>query len=454
MNKHKNYIPDVLKVGFPLLAGNLSHYLLQLADTAMVGQLGQNPLAAIAMAGLFTGIIYTFVWPISVGVQAISSRRFGIQQDSKDKPELAYKTGEVMDNGIIVGLLAGLLGVIVSFSSSIILSVLIETDELLPLAQSYINIIKIGLPVFGMSVAFHGFLAAVKKTQDIMISTLAANILNIFFNYIFIFGKFGFPAMGIKGAALGTVLAQFFGVLYLLIRVLRPELKNKYNYFHFSALDKKMQLDIVKVSWPIGVQNGIALFIFLTFDGIIESISAAYLAATHVVFSVFRVNKTIIGGFARGAAILVGNAIGADNKKEAKKYVFACQKISVCIGFFIMISCFFFPEFIVRIFTKDVEVIGIGIDAIRFFAVFFFIEVIGYSFEIVFTNNGWGKYVLFSEFTTNILFILGFTLLGVYVLNMEIMGAWLGFALYQIFHALILTSGYISGKWLHVKVES
>ena len=76
-SEKRMHVKKILKVGAPLLAGNLSFYLLRVADTIMLGRLGTNPLAAIAMAGLFTGILMTFIWPVSIGVQALSSRRYG-----------------------------------------------------------------------------------------------------------------------------------------------------------------------------------------------------------------------------------------------------------------------------------------------------------------------------------------------------------------------------------------
>jgi len=108
MNKRELPVRKIFTLGLPLFAGNFSFYLLQLADTIMVGRLGTNNLAAIAMAGLFTGILFTFVWPVLIGTQAISFRRFGKQQAESDKAEqdrLIIETGLSLDNGIVVGFL-------------------------------------------------------------------------------------------------------------------------------------------------------------------------------------------------------------------------------------------------------------------------------------------------------------------------------------------------------------
>jgi Na+-driven multidrug efflux pump len=77
----------------------------------------------------------------------------------------------------------------------------------------------------------------------------------------------------------------------------------------------------------------------------------------------------------------------------------------------------------------------------------------GFSFEMIFTANGWGRFVLFSEFSTNMVFILGVTFLLIRVLGFGIYAAWTGFALYQAGHAIILTIGYLSKRWIHIEVE-
>ena len=456
MTKSKLPIKKILKLGFPLFAGNFSFYLLQLADTIMVGHLGTTSLAAIAMAGLFTGILFTFVWPVLIGTQAISSRRFGKQHSKEGEGQhlqLAAETGKSLDNGIVVGIFMGFIGIVFSFFARPILNILIKDPELLPLSLAYISVLRWVLPFYGIMLSMSGFLGGINKTKIIMISNVGGSLLNILFNYIFIFGKLGVPAFGIRGAAIGTVLAGFLQFAYLL-GVIRFDRKLfVYNTLGFKHLDITVMKNMFKIFLPIAIQNIIALAVFLVYESIIGAIGTVYLAATHVIFSLFRINKTLVGGFAQSSAILVGNALGAKKKNAAVKIVYGCQAIAVVIGSIVVLLVLTFPGTVMSIFIQDPLTISIGVKALYFFGVFFFIEVLGYSFEIIFGGNGWGRYVLFSEFTSNIVFIIGLTLLLVFVFNKGIYGAWIGFALYQVFHALILLIGFLSKKWLHIEVE-
>ncbi len=447
----KENLKKILVLGTPLLASQFADYLLQLADTIMVGKLGTKPLAAIAIAVLLTGIFFVLVWPVTVGTQTLASRRYGKQTENVN---LAPETGIVLIQSFVVSIIFGIGSFILAFFSKSLLALLLKDKTLITLAISYINILKWVLPVAGLYASVTGFLAAINRTTIIMIATIGANILNVFFNYILIFGKFGFPAMGIGGAALGTVLAQSLGFIYLISYIAFSPTMKQYHCFRKPNLNRNIIIGIVKASTPIMAQNFVALLIYLVYESIIGNIGALYLAATHIVFSLFRINKTIVGGFARGTSILVGNALGRNEKHRAVTLTLTCELIALVIGLVVVTLTLSMPATIVKIFNRDPRTVTMGIRALYFFAAFFFVEIMGFSFEIIFANNGWGRYVLFSEFTTNMLFILGATLLFTRVFNMGIEGAWFGFALYQVFHALILSIGFVSKRWLHIEVET
>jgi MATE family multidrug resistance protein len=452
----KSTLRRIRRLGFPLLAGNMSHYLLHAADAAMVGHLGSEPLAAIAVGGMFAGVLFVMVWPVSAGTQALASRRFGRQLASSGEDEparLAAETGEVLYHAQIVGLLAGMLAFCLSFASQLVLGLILADDALVGEALSYILVLRWGLPAVGLAMALRGFLGAINRTRILMQSTLAANALNILLNYLLIYGKLGFPALGLRGAALGTLIADIFALFYLLLGSWRLGIFRTYNTFRFRALKGSLLSQISLTSLPMVVQNSIALLIMLLFEAMVSRIGTVYLAVTHIVLSFFRINKNIVGGFAQGAAILVGNALGAGRRRDAVKTILASELLGAMIGGTLFLAVLLIPGLLVKIFSNETQVLAVGIPALRFFAFFFFIEVLGYSFEIVFTGNGWGSYVLVSEFLTNVLFILGLTFLLTRIFGLGIYAAWLSFALYQVAHALILLRGFISRKWLEVRLD-
>ena len=442
---------QILFLGLPLLAGRLSHYFHQIADSMMLGHYkgGSAELGALAIAGMFIWIVNTMLWPLGTGVQAIVSRRSG----RADTPEGNREIGEVMDNGVITALLVGVLAILVSLLASPCLNLFIRNRELADLALSYIRILRFSLPLFGAEQVIMRFFSSLKKTRYSMIASLLSNLVNIGLNYLFIFGKLGFPEMGIRGAALGTLLSYLAGFIYILAVALKKEYLDTYGYFRFRRLDPVQIRNILRISLPPAIQNMGAFAVVFLYEAMVENISLISLAATHVVFASFRLNKTIVGGFSHGTSILAGNRLGAGDRKGAEKILMEGYLIGAVIGFLVLGSVLVFPNLIARGFSDNPETLREIVRALRFFAPFYFIEILGFTFEMVFTNNGWGRFVLYSELFTNLLFILGFTFLFARVLNMGVNAAWLGFGLYQIGHSLILHLGWRSGKWLHIEVD-
>ena len=434
--------------------GQLTRYFHQIADSAMMGHFGSgsNELAAIGIAGLFAWILNTFLWPLSSGVQAITARRYGKQDHGIDSHR--HFTGEVLDNGIVITLYAALLATVLSFLARPILSFLIETEEILELALQYIVIIRYSLIPMGLYFVMQGFFGAINQTKYVMYSGVLSNLVNILLNWILIFGKFGLPALGIRGAALGTVLSFLISFLFLLIIMLKRHYIRQYRLFHFDRLQAVIQKDLLKIALPPGIQNVIALVIFMVYQTIIENYSTVYLAATHSIFAYFRLNKTLISGFARSAGILAGNALGRHDKEEAQSLISAAGCISALVAVSVCIFSFFGRNLIGGIFTNSPETGRAIAEALLFFMPFYFIEALGYAFEMVFVPNGYGKWVLFSETTTNLLFILGMTLLMSILFPGQIYLAWLSFGCYQVGHAGLMITGYFRKKWLHVKVDS
>ncbi len=426
--------------------GQLSHYLHQIADSAMMGHYGTGSfeLAAIGIGGLLTWILLTFLWPLSTGVQALASRRFGRGDED---------TGGVLDNGLIVALAAGSLAVAVSFVAPLILRQLVNSSAVYQLIMEYLSIIRFSLLPMGFFLVSQGFLGAINKTRQVMVAGVISNVLNIGLNWVLIFGRWGLPARGIEGAALGTTIATIVGALYI-FGILWFQYRREYSLFSFHRRSSRTQWDILRVAVPPAVQNLAALSIFLIFQTMIENYGAVYLAATHTVFSYMRLNKTIIGGFARSAAILAGNALGRGAVEDADAILKGASSVGFVIATTVLVGTLLGRSGIAALFSNDAATRATIGTALLFFAPFFFIEALGYVREMILIPNGYGRYVLMSEFSTNVIFILGATLLALHLAPQDVRWAWLAFGSYQLIHSLLMITGAARGHWMRVRIES
>jgi len=443
----------ILRLGAPLLAGNLASYLMKAVDLAMLGHLGTETLAAAGIATLATGILYTFIWPVSVGVQALASRRYGKQIAAGDGAEDAAGTGKVLANGVAAGWLTAAIALSLSTCIEPILRLILANPVLVDLSLEYIKTLRWSLILISVGMAHRGFFAAVNQTAIVMVATLLGNVLNAFLDWALIFGNLGLPALGIRGAALGTLLSEAtLTLLFVGYGQLSGAMK-RYYVMRFKHIQRGVVQNIIRVMFPPAVQNAAALSIFLTYQTMVERVGTDYLAVTSLLFTLFRINKTLVGGFAQGASILVGNRLGAGDREAARVVFVAQELVAFIIGGAVVTLLLLLPGSVLGLFSLAPSLIPLGRAALRFFAAFFFIEVMAYSFEIVFSHNGWGTLVLISEFVTNVVFILGLTYVAGWILHLGIYGVWAGFAVYQVAHASILTAGYFSRRWQRVEVE-
>jgi putative MATE family efflux protein len=454
----RKHLLNVITLGAPLLVGMVSEFFMYMADSAMVGRLGTEHLAAIGFATLFAEVLWVIVWPFAPGTQALAARRFGKLEamkdgDSSNYRELQQKIGEVLDNSLIISFAVGAVTIFLASYSREILGLLLGNSDLIPLAHAYIRIVKWVMPLAAVFFSVYGLLAAIKLTRVIMVATVSVNVLNIVFNYILIFGKFGIPAMGIEGAAIGTVTSQALGTVLLLAYVIFSGKLRGYRCCRFRNIHGRMMKDIVVVSSPMIAQLGVSLCIFIYYESIIAGIGTVYLAVTHIVLTTFVLNRCLVEGFAEGGSILIGNQLGRGDRKEALQYAYATECIALCLGTVLLLLVLIFPEMIVSVFNTEAATVAAGVSALRFFAGFLFVAIIGFPFEVIFTHNGWGRYALFAELLPIVTFTLGLTLLVTNYLGMGIYAAWLSLGLYMVIYSALLVGGFFSKKWLDVSVE-
>ncbi|WP_028972967.1 MATE family efflux transporter [Spirochaeta cellobiosiphila] len=451
--KRRYEFKTILLMGIPLLFSRLSNYFHQVTDSMMMGhyQQGSDSLAALAMAGLFIWVFNTMLWPLGSGVQAVCTRREG-NEKLKPQPDLTL-VGLVLDNGILLVSTIALIAMFLSLSAPFFMTILLKDDNIRTIALEYIRILRWTFLPLGLSAVMQRFLGAVHRPRYVMISSILSNVLNIVLNYFLIFGKGIFPQLGITGAALGTLISQCIALIFLLTVLKIDKYFAKYEVFHFKKMNFKMMQNIFRLAYPIALQNGTAFIVLMIFESFVGNVGSAYLAATHVVFSSFRINKTLVGGFGLAASIHVGNALGEKNTDQAIRYARTSKVFAYIVGMLVFIAFFFFPEVMARAFSSEGDTIAVIAKALHFFAPFYFIEILGFSYELIFVSNGWSKFVLLSEMFTNVVFIIGFSYLASIIVPGNIYYIWLGFGLYQLFHSFIIHGGYYSRKWLLARTE-
>lgn len=432
----------ILKLALPAIAGLLSQMIVSLVDTAMVGRLpdAEYNLAAMGIGVFATWAVVSLFSSLATGTHVLIARRYGEKNNDG--------CGEVLNTSLILSFLIGItVAFIVVFFAYNIADFFAVDKRVGNLAGDYLYYRFMGIPFFLITVSYRGFFFGIGKTKIFMYSGILANFLNIIFNYMFIYGAFGYKGMGLAGAGLGSTLATLCDSLFYIIVSMLPFYRHKFNYIKKFRFVKEIAGKIIKISLPVSLQNIFILVGFLSFIAITGFIGTTEQAASNVVFSALLISLMPCFGFGIAVQTLVGNSIGMGDVKLAKHYGYETSKIATVYTFLVGIFFLFFPRIILILTTNDSNVIETAVPALRIAGV----GQIFYSIGVVLANGlqavGKTLFVMIAEVVANwLVFVPIAYLLGV-VLDFGLVGAWYALPFYVILYSGVIFLKFKFGNW-------
>ena len=347
----------IWKITYPILLGLLAQNVINVTDTAFLGHVGEVALGAAAMGGLLYICIYTVAYGWSIGAQILMARRNG---------ETNYRdVGPIMFQGSLFSLFMGLMVLLLmsGFSSSIIR--LIVSSDTIYHATCEFFIWRIWGCLFSFVVVmFRGLYIGITRTKVLTIAAVIMAVVNIFLDYVLIFGELGFPSMGIKGAALASVIAEFASLLYLIIYTLLEVDLKKYGFTRFFQIDFVLLSRILRISFFTMVQYFLSMLIWFVFFIAIERLGQRELAIANIVRSIYIVLLIPVQALSTTANTLVSNLIGAGGIDRVMSLL---HRIAL-LSFFIMVVCVMvfglFPEQVFSVYTSDRVLMAESIPAL------------------------------------------------------------------------------------------
>lgn len=442
-----SYYKKILHVALPAIAGLSSQMVVSLVDTAMVGRIDEATyaLAAMGIGVLATWALISFFSSLATGIHVVVARKYG---------EGDYiSCGVTLNNSLLLALLIGAVVAMVGVFFSYPIAHLFATDETVGnFASEYLYYRFMGIPFFLISVSFRGFFFGINKTKIFMFSGVITNLLNVIFNYIFIYGQFGAPRMGLAGAGLGSTLATMFDGFFYTAIIFLPSYRKRFENLKNLRINKNIISAILKISLPVSFQNVFILLGFLSFVAITGIIGTLEQAATQAVISTLFISFLPCFGFGIAVQTLVGNNLGAGKLILAKIYGYETAKVATIyttiLGFIFIIL----PQYILLIITTDQTIITTATPALR---VAGFAQIF-YGIGVVLANGlqaaGRSFYVMKSEVVTNlIVFVPLAYFLGVY-LKLGLTWAWMALPVYIILYSLVILIKFNSVDW-HTKIS-
>lgn len=324
--------------------------LINVTDTAYMGRVGEIELGATALVSVYYLTIYMAIFGFSVGAQIFIGRRNG---------EGNYnKIGDIVIQGVLF--LLGVAALFVGLSkwlSPILLSNIVSSKQILTACIDYLDWRIWGLLFSAVSVMCRAFFVGITRTGVLVWNSVILTVSNVIFNYIFVFGAFGVPAMGIAGAAIGSVLAEALAMLQFVVYAIMKVDMKRYGISRQIKFAPDVIRGILSLSVWTMLQNFLTHAVWFVFFLAIEHLGEEQLAITNIVRSGSSLIFMPIIAFASTASTLVSNAMGAARTGDVMLIIRRCIAMSYAVIIPLIIIIAFIPQTYMRIFTDNVAIL-------------------------------------------------------------------------------------------------
>ncbi len=437
--KKKRIRKDVFALALPAMGENVLQMILGIVDTAFLGHLHWTAMTAAGMANQVLFIFQAAFMAIAIGATVLVSNAHGIG----DKKSIRITSWNSLYMSLIIGVIVTLTAL---FSSKMLVVFPGVSEEILNITDSYLKIILYGGIGFSSMYILSAVLRGSGNTKTPMIAVGIANGVNIFLDYVMIFGHLGFPELGAGGAATATVISRFVGTAILLYACLKSKRLSMLGFgkIKFNLLRIKR---ILKIGIPTAFENLIFSVGALVFANILLMAGEQAYAAHRIGINIESIS--FMPGF--GVSVAITTLVGMYNGRNEKNTMLGVVRQGWIIGSVLMVSIgiliLLFPEVLIRLFTSDQAILAEAVLPVRILGLFQIFLATDFVMTGAFRGVGDTKTPMFITFIAIwcIRVPVGFFLVNFF--DLGLLGAWTGMMCDMVFRGVIKLFLYSKGDW-------
>jgi multidrug resistance protein, MATE family len=416
------HIKETVSLALPISFGQLGHIMMGVVDSMMVGVIGAIPLAA---SSLVNGLFF-LIMVIGIGVSMAATPLISMNKGAGKNKEC----GDVFSNSVVVNISFSVILMGASYSLSYLIPLINEPPEVVKEAIPFLRALSFSVIPFMVFQSYRQFLEGLSIPNPPMVIALLANILNALLNWIFIYGKLGFPSMGLYGSGISTTVSRWIMAIALVVFVHNYKRIRIYHpYVHLKFTNWALVKRLFSIGLPSGFQYFLEVAAFSFAAVMLGWMGSRQLAAHQIAINLASVSYMIILGIGYAGSIRVGQFVGEKNWINVRDAGFAAHAISflfmLCSGILFIV----FREQLASMYVKDKTVIEIASQLLivaALFQIFDGMQATGVGILRGLTDVKIP--LLVSLFTYWIIGIPVAALLGFYF-NMGAFGVWLGLLL-------------------------
>ena len=444
---------DIMRIAWPSLVELMLTSLVSMADMIMVGSMvnGDDAISAVSLANQPKFIFVSLIIALNVGVTAAVARYRGAEQHEK--------ANDTMRQGLVMSLFVCVFGSIMGYMFAELLVRFMAngslSEDIIAMSVMYLRIQMAGFLTMGITATFTAAFRGTGNSRIPMIYNVTANVVNIIFNYLLINGHFGFPAWGVAGASIATVLGQAVA----LVMAIRTANSGKYyftikpsDFLHGFRIEFPIIGRIVKVGIPSLIEQLIMRVGIILFSRQVATLGQPGYATHQICMNIQSLSFMLGQAMAVSSTTLVGQSLGKLRTDMAEHYSRRCTYLGLVISLFLGALFGFFGKNIVALYSDTEAVITASIPVMAILGVLQPIQTP--QFILSGSLRGAGATKATAVVTLVCVLILR-PLAGelfIKILQWGLIGAWAAIALDQVVRTLLIMYFYARGSWKHIKV--
>jgi multidrug resistance protein, MATE family len=349
---------QIIKIALPISLAILVPQLNFITNNIFLGHFSQHALAVSSITGVYYLIFAMIGFGFNNGLQTLISRRAG-----ENRPQ---EIGKIFGQGVYISMIIAGTGILLTWL--VAPPILREVLHSKVMAEDAIGFLKIriwGLIFLYIYQMRNALLVGTNNSRYLVSGTLAETIANILFDYLFIFGHFGFPKMGLNGAAVASIIAEFTGMFVIFVVIHFKGITKQFSLFNHFRWDNKNARLISSISLPLVFQLAISLMSWEFFYILIEHHGQMALAVSNVMRNIFGLIGCITWALASTTSSMVSNIIGQGMTERVPELIWKIVRISVTLTMIVAILINLFPSTLLSIYGQDATFLASAIPVVR-----------------------------------------------------------------------------------------
>ena len=436
---------ETLMMAWPAVLESFLVSVTNFVDSYMVSSMGSTAIAAVGLTTQPKFLMLCFFLATNVAVSSIVARRRG--EGNRESGVRILRTALLFTITLTI-----VLSFVFVLADDFIIHLAGSADDTHQLAVEYFDVIIIGMIFNTVMLCINAAQRGAGNTKIAMTTNMTSNIVNVIFNYLLIGGHFGFPALGVRGAAIATVIGTMFGCSISIVSVF-----NKRSFVYFRGVkgwiaDRFSIHSMIDVGSSSFVEQVFLRIGFFLFSLTVAKLGTIEFASHQIGMNFMSLSFSFADGLQVASVALVGRSLGQKRQDLARLYASACQRLGVVCAFMVSTTFLFFGRSLFGMFTDDPVMLDYGVMMLRILCVIIYMQIEQVVILGSLRGAGDTKYTAMVSLICVTIIRPGASWLLCYPLGLGLMGVWLGTFADQIARFTLGWIRFKKGSWLKLKL--